>query len=569
LLAACLCDAALSWDGSYYLLRTLNDQAVFVPNYRFYNVVLGLPTLLASYVTPDLSVLRAVFGLTHVFIPFAALVTSWLIVRKAAPALFVWAALGIALVTLPGQFGFIFEGVQVAQLFWPVLLAILLRLPRRHLPLTIVLVGLVFVSHPTASAFLGFGAVVAVMLGVMYPADRRKMFGWAIILFILAALRFAGIHLSSSDTDEMSISAELDAFRSAVNGLPLVATLAVWCGALLVLVTKHADRSFNAHAALVLGRCALACLVAAGVVLLLWARDVTAWQSEQAFRVWALPLSLPLMVLAVWEATWDHGGVQGEFSTALLAYRTKIVRVAAVIFTLTLCVQGRAFATATDNLRTALDQGLSPCVSMNGLPSTYSNALNFWSLPAYAAVIQDSPTRVLVLPGDGCVSARLGGHPQLIPFYPDTTGQGWLHLDAARARLAKASPCWYALYPNWEALETDSSGWLRWNGGAGQLRIYLEQPGLVTVSGQLTVIRQQGSVSVSSNGALVEQTAVRNGWVYFTPMTLRLHAGANVVRFTSSAGAAEVGGRLLSVAVRNLSVTLVTQPLPSSCPLQS
>jgi hypothetical protein len=41
------------------------------------------------------------------------------------------------------------------------------------------------------------------------------------------------------------------------------------------------------------------------------------------------------------------------------------------------------------------------------------------------------------------------------------------------------------------------------------------------------------------------------------------------VRFTSSAGAAEVGGRLLSVAVRNLSVTLVTQPLPSSCPLQS
>src|SRR2546423_15486135 len=115
---AAMCGAALSWDGSYYLYKPLDTQSPFVLHSRPINVALQWPVLVASHITSDIRVLNAVFGLMHASVPLIALAASWWIVRNRAPGLFVWAALGICLGTLPGVFQLTSDAIDVVQLFW-------------------------------------------------------------------------------------------------------------------------------------------------------------------------------------------------------------------------------------------------------------------------------------------------------------------------------------------------------------------------------------------------------------------------------------------------------------------
>src|ERR1700686_3288738 len=97
---AVLSGGALLWDGSYYLYTTLDRQTAFIPNHRYIAAVLQTPVLLAYHFTHNTQVLALVFGLGYAVIPLLSLALSWLIVRRTAPALFVWAALGFGFGTL-------------------------------------------------------------------------------------------------------------------------------------------------------------------------------------------------------------------------------------------------------------------------------------------------------------------------------------------------------------------------------------------------------------------------------------------------------------------------------------
>ena len=137
----------LLWDGSLFLLETLNTRSIFIAHYRFIDALFEIPMLLAANVTTDLHILGVVFNLSYTLIPLISIGLSWWIVRKTAPALIVWPVLGIGLLLVSGQIFFIIETIAVVELFWPILLALLVRPPRKMNFIIALLAIIIAFSH--------------------------------------------------------------------------------------------------------------------------------------------------------------------------------------------------------------------------------------------------------------------------------------------------------------------------------------------------------------------------------------------------------------------------------------
>jgi hypothetical protein len=161
LVVAVAYDAPLTWDGAYYLFKALDLQTPFVTNNRLINVALQQPLLVASQFTSDLGVLRRAFDAGYVLIPLISLTCAWWFCRSR-PALLRWPALGICVASLPGRIFFVGESTMVTDLFWPLVLGVLLAAGgvAELVVLALLAVG-VWASHPTAVALLGLAATSA------------------------------------------------------------------------------------------------------------------------------------------------------------------------------------------------------------------------------------------------------------------------------------------------------------------------------------------------------------------------------------------------------------------------
>ncbi len=222
LIIAAIC-GAFSWDGSYYLFQTLDKQTPFVPDGRPYYLLLNWPALAITHFTADFTAIRLAFDLSYILVPLLALGASWLIVRKEAPSLFIWPALAVGLGTLAGQFFLTGQGIQQAQLGWPILLATLLRLPRRQFLVALVFAALVFAGHPIGIAIFGLCALVAAVLGLRYSADRTKMWSWAGGLVLLGGVRFLLANGDALENWQLSFRRSGGPISFGLAGMPLYA----------------------------------------------------------------------------------------------------------------------------------------------------------------------------------------------------------------------------------------------------------------------------------------------------------------------------------------------------------
>src|SRR5258708_37646591 len=161
LVVAVAYDAPLTWDGAYYLFKALDLQTPFVTNTGLINVALQQPVVVASQFPSALGVLRRAFDAGYVLIPLVSLACAWWFCRSR-PALFRWPALGICVASLPGRMFFVGESTMVTDLFWPLVLGVLLAKDRPTDLLVLALLGAaVGVTHPTAGVLFGLGAPVA------------------------------------------------------------------------------------------------------------------------------------------------------------------------------------------------------------------------------------------------------------------------------------------------------------------------------------------------------------------------------------------------------------------------
>jgi hypothetical protein len=479
LIIAAICGVALSWDGSYYLFETLDSQAPYDPHDRLSDLLLNWPALAASHLTADFSIIRLVFNLSYIIPPLASLIASWLIVRKAAPSLFVWPALAIGLGTLPGQFSLIGEGIQVAQLGWPVLLVTLLRLPWRQVPIVIVFVALVFIAHPTGSAILGFSALVAAIIGLRYKEDRWKMWGWACGLAILGVVRFLRLYSDSYETGQLNLNLLIDHFHSSVAGLPLYALLLTWTAALVLFLLPRIGpvgkrpfaRTLNVHGAAdnldlnapdhrttrmsaFLYFYGYIGVAAAGVLLLVWASNPHSWKGALDYKGLVLICCLPFMLLAVVEGIFGPAGAANLTRRDLSDYRKGIILLSGLVYLVVLGTQSLVFAHLTSELQQDIRTNSSGCIPIYGEPALNDSLFTHWSISSLALVLQSRKPHTVVLDTFTCDGAWHAGRVQLISWDPYSYLTKWFNLDVVRSRLAPSRTPTIAASPNRSAPAT-------------------------------------------------------------------------------------------------------------------
>jgi hypothetical protein len=156
---AALVGLPLFEDGSFYFFTIVTEQAAVVPNLRVSAVLPQLPAVASFFVGADLALGRFIFSAAYMAIPLAALVGSWLLLRRRAPVLLLLVLPSFLALQL--NFSGVSELLSSVYLTWPVLLAMLLVPQRRWVLVLAVAWGpLLLFLHPLAFIFcFGLGLV--------------------------------------------------------------------------------------------------------------------------------------------------------------------------------------------------------------------------------------------------------------------------------------------------------------------------------------------------------------------------------------------------------------------------
>jgi hypothetical protein len=438
LVVAALSGGALLWDGSYYLYSTLNSQAPFLPNNRYIAVVLETPVLLAFQITHNITVLKAVFGLTYALVPLISLLLCWLIVRRTAPALFVWAALGFGFGTLMLQLHFIAEATLSVQLMWPVVLAALTP-PRWWVRGVVILLSLAaFFSHPFALALFAVVAGLAASIGWRYREQRLEKWLWAAGFVALAAagvLRFT-VNQTNYETDQISLAILESHYQTALKGVPLIALSVVALAAAIIFAVPYLRRWQGrrlgtldaAQLIMPLYLAELVSLLAAGVLFGLWAAIPRLWEGALDYRTWVLFVSLPFMGLAGLESL-AIGSQRAAGLGSERTHRVRTVQVIGLIFTIVIGLQSWSWLNVTWSFQAEVAQYPGACVSSSSLLSVLHTSLYHWSLTPYSLILQGFEPHQIVLYGNcGQTDFKQGVPIASWDLHRWATGQFDMHL---------------------------------------------------------------------------------------------------------------------------------------------
>jgi hypothetical protein len=422
LIFAAICGAALTYDGSYYLYGSLEDQHPMIPNRREIHGPLQWPVIWASHTIKDTGVMELLFDAMYVSVPFVALAASWWIVRKTAPWLFLWAALGSCIAMLPGQIGFISEGTFVMQLAWPIFLAVLTRIRWRHLPLLIFFCYISLVTHPFAVAVFGAAAFLAFVTGLHYTDQRRERWLWAAVLTaltIFTLVRFL-TSVNSYESGQLETGLLWMRFTSSVLGAPLIAlVLAMIASGFILFRHRQALPNFQNIWPLRLAEYGL--ITAVGVTFLIWAAFPVMWADALSYRFFLVPFAAPFILFALLDSLALNTGrppSDSAPSALLWKHRRRLTQAVGLIFALTLAVQSFVWLNMTNQLRDTLAQSQTACLTTDSpsLAWTARTALNHWSITPYAVMVQGRTVTKIVEPPGGCAADKFARGFWLAPW---------------------------------------------------------------------------------------------------------------------------------------------------------
>jgi hypothetical protein len=412
LIFAAICGAALTYDGSYYLYGSLEDQHPMIPNRREIHGPLQWPVIWASHTIQDTGALELIFNVMYVNIPFLALAASWWIVRKTAPWLFLWAALGICIAMLPGQIGFISEGAYIMQLAWPIFLAVLTRVRSRHLPLLIFLCYVILVTHPYAVAIFGAAALLAFVAGLHYTEQRRERWLWAAALAALTVFTLARFltSVNSYESGQLESNLLVMRFESSVLGAPLIGLVLAWIGSGFI-VSRYRQPLPDFQGIWPLRFAEYRFIAATGITFLAWAAFPLLWADALSYRFFLVPLAVPFILFALLDSlALNAGRLPGDPAPMALLWkhRRRLTQAVGLIFALTLAVQSFIWLNLTNKLRDTLAQSQTACLTTDSPALAWASqtVLNHWSITAYSVVVQGRTVTKIVEPPEGCTKDK-------------------------------------------------------------------------------------------------------------------------------------------------------------------
>lgn len=403
LVVAAVSGGTLLWDGSYYLYRILDTHAPYERYPGSISAILDWPILFATRFTNQVAILQIVFGLSYVLVPLLSLALSWWIVRDTAPSLFIWPVFGVGFGTLILQLQLVAESVLLLQLFWPIVLAILVR-PRWYVyPVILLLAMAILFLHPLAILLFGIACIIAFIVGLRYPVERVEKWLTAIgfaCMTMLAVIRYSPIQ-ATLEAESITFNGLQASFALSIAGIPVLAFIAAYAAAGIVLTVPLVNQKFPPLWRLLLYVVEFASLLAAGALFSLWASDIRWWGGAITFRALSLIMSLPFICAAVvdrlfHEPAWFHN------SESDWTHRIRTTQVVGILFALVLIIQSTSWVSLTDQLRGVLRQSPSTCISASSIPGSARTPLGHWTVTSFSLLIQGMTPKKVILVDDGC-----------------------------------------------------------------------------------------------------------------------------------------------------------------------
>ncbi len=549
-LVAALAGAILLYDGAWFLFQVLDTHRISIPQLRISFALMQWPAIWVAEATDSLPLTRFVFSLIVMAMPPISIAICWWIVRKAAPWLIVWPAIGIFIIDLPGQMHWIATSIRTNQLFWPILMAIFIGMPDRVVPVVIILLISALFMHPQVSAFLLAGAAAALVLGWQRPEQRQRLFSVAAV-FVFAAIYRYGILIGGYETQEASLENQIGQWERSVLWLPLIAMISALIVA-IVLVLRRYNISNTLNGAP--GKWIIGVVAVIGTVaFIVWAADPELWRSAIDYRGPSMWHSLIIMGIAFLDVAIRYFR---KNTTDDVKLRTRLANGAAVVFCITIVIQSVTWHGELNKVRSAMNEQEHGCIVAEDLPGFENSPLNFWSLPAASIGMQSTTPDYVVLPGHLCEQAVETG---LIPMdltnqSQDTPGR-FMNMYHLRSRVVDTATCWQAYEAGWHDLEITGDGTRRWSMGTGVVVLVMDEAGEVRINGILDSLEIPNEVRLRVNGVQVRSIPIEGD--RYRPLegiTVSLEKGPNVIDFISMRPASNVEGdsRDLAIAVVNL-----------------
>lgn len=442
----------LAWDGSGILFHILDLQMAVVVLNRSSMFLPHWIVLQASRLTDNLSLLAIGFSTVYALFTFIALAFCWGLVRKSSQArpLFMWAALGIGIVSLPAQASIMAQAVIAVQLFWVLVFVLLVPFKAWSASILILVALFIFFLHPIAILIFVAVTLCALVLGWRIPARRRALWLTAVAFALvtgIATLRFL-VLISPYESEGIGAQTFLLHFNSSVRGFPLIGFASVLLGGILIFIQPRLSQVYPRLTRSV-PVVALACVAMAGVVLLFWASSPIRWARALDYRTWLFFLTLPFVMFALAEACnpfsqKSHDAVS-QAQTSSWSFRRRIIQITAVIFFLVLATQSYLWQSLSNQLRLAITNSQSPCLPFQSLDWAHGTALDDWSITAYSIILQNRAPAHLVLRVPDCAHADFSQGLPIATYAPDdieyrARDTGWFNFSTLRAALQNSSP---------------------------------------------------------------------------------------------------------------------------------
>ncbi len=413
-------NAPLSFDGSFYLFRVLDNHDFIDDLDRVIHIPLQVPVLAATYVTHDLHFLSLAFSAAYCSIPLLGLALSWIICRQR-PSLFIWPAISICLAELPGRFFFINEQVMLATLFWPTLLMVLLGAPTVVMMLVAAITIVAAASQPVAAATLAEILLVALVSAIIRPQVREQSLWYALFLGLLLLERIV-IPIQDWERKSFTLNVVSYSFYNAVWGWPLIATAFTMLAGLMCLFTPRRYPRIYLMVPLVL----------VGIALTVWALNPTSWDRCIDFRYWITPITLVLMAGAAVEELW----LRRSSEVQLQEIRRYAIPLVGAIFLLVLSMQSVEWQMMNHRLRGELVNSERGCIPSGSLFWLHDTPLSHWGGTFNAIEVQGQKPATLLLPNElDCQIFATEGDAKLVDqgafkFDRDIRGS-WFDFDDA------------------------------------------------------------------------------------------------------------------------------------------
>ena len=234
-LFTCWCETPLIWDGAYQLAIMLRIQEPYSFEGRFHSYILWLPVVPLSRLTDNVHILQLVYGLPFAMAPAAGVAMSWWIVRKERPELMIWPIFGIAAATLPGQIFIINDSIFQQHLFWPLFMAVFVRVTKAQLVVLLFLVIFQF-SHAIGFILLSGAAGCALLLSLVDRANRKRLLIRTSLFSLLAIGALAKIYLvpDSYAATEATWEKAMERWDKGVAGWPARGLWMMWMSGAVV-----------------------------------------------------------------------------------------------------------------------------------------------------------------------------------------------------------------------------------------------------------------------------------------------------------------------------------------------